>query len=63
VTLKQWTLTTLREKLIKIGAKLVHHARYVTFHLAEVTIARGLYRAIPQRTRRFAVTTPGAGPA
>jgi hypothetical protein len=26
-----WTLTTLREKLIKICAKVVHHARAVTF--------------------------------
>ena len=26
-----WTLTTLREKLIKIGAKVVRHSKYVTF--------------------------------
>ncbi len=26
-----WSLTTLREKLIKIGAKVVRHGRYVTF--------------------------------
>ncbi len=32
------SLTTLRDKLIKIGAKLVHHARYVTFQLAEVAL-------------------------
>ena len=29
-----WSLTTLREKLIKIGAKVVRHARYVTFQMA-----------------------------
>jgi hypothetical protein len=29
------SLTTLREKLIKIGAKVVRHVRYVTFQLAE----------------------------
>jgi len=28
---KHWTLTTLRDKLIKIGAKVMRHARYVTF--------------------------------
>ena len=28
---KHWSLTTLREKLIKIGAKVVRHGRYVTF--------------------------------
>ncbi|MDP7348714.1 MAG: IS1380 family transposase, partial [Phycisphaeraceae bacterium] len=51
-SVKHWTLTTLREKLIKIGAKMVHHARYVTFQLAEVAIPRRLYRAILNRIRR-----------
>ncbi len=35
---KHWSLTTLREKLIKIGAKVVRRARYVTFQMAEVAI-------------------------
>lgn len=30
-------MTTLREKLIKIGAKVVGHARYVSFQMAEVS--------------------------
>ena len=30
---EHWSLTTLREKLIKIGAKIVRHGRYVTFQL------------------------------
>ena len=34
--------TTLREKLIKIGAKAVRHGRYITFQLAEVAIPRPL---------------------
>ena len=38
------TLTTLRDKLIKIGAKMDRHARYVTFQLAEVAVPRLLYR-------------------
>ena len=29
-----WSLTSLREKLIKIGAKVVSHGRYVSFQLA-----------------------------
>jgi hypothetical protein len=62
-SVKHWSLTTLREKLIKIGAKVVHHARYVTFQLAEVAIPRGLYGAILERIRRFAAlpvtATPG----
>ncbi len=28
------SMTTLREKLVKIGAKVVRHGRYVTFQLA-----------------------------
>jgi len=28
-----WSLTSLREKLVKIGAKVVSHGRYVTFHM------------------------------
>ena len=42
----------LRDKLIKIGAKVVRHARYVTFQLAEVAIPRRLYREILERIRR-----------
>jgi hypothetical protein len=34
-----WSLTSLREKLIKIGAKVVSHGRYVTFQLAEVSVS------------------------
>ncbi len=34
---------TLREKLIKIGAKVVRHGCYVTFQLAEVAIPRILF--------------------
>ena len=42
----QWTLTTIRKKLIKIGAKVVRHAKYVTFQLAEVAIPRNLFAMI-----------------
>ena len=41
-----WSLTTLREKLIKIGAKVVRHGRYITFQLAEVAIPRSLFANI-----------------
>ena len=43
---EHWSLTTLREKLVKIGAKVVRHGRYVTFQLAEVAIARALFAEI-----------------
>jgi hypothetical protein len=32
---KHWSLTTLREKLVKIGAKVVRHGRYINFQMAE----------------------------
>ena len=41
---EHWSLTTLREKLVKIGAKVVHHGRYITFQLAEVAVPRELFR-------------------
>ena len=41
-----WSLTSLREKLIKIGAKVVSHGRYVTFQLAEVAVPRRLFAEI-----------------
>ena len=61
-SVKHWTLTTLRDKLIKIGGKMVRHARYLTFQLAEVAIPRGLYRTILNRIRRFAAILPSAAP-
>jgi hypothetical protein len=45
----EWSLTTLREKLIKIGATVVSHARYVAFQMAEVAIPRKLFVAIVER--------------
>jgi hypothetical protein len=48
-----WTLTTLREKLIKIGAKVVRHSKYVIFQLAEVAVPRKLFAAILTRIARL----------
>ena len=61
-SVKHWTLTTLRDKLIKIGGKMMRHARYVTFQLAEVGAPRRLYRAILERIRCFAAVMPRAAP-
>ena len=36
----------LREKLVKIGAKVVRHGRYITFQLAEVAIPRAMFSDI-----------------
>ena len=43
---KHLSLTTLREKLIKIGAKMVRYGRYITFQLAEVAIPKSLFANI-----------------
>ncbi len=43
---EHWSLSTLRETLVKIGAKVVRHGRYVTFQLAEVVIPRRLFAEI-----------------
>jgi len=55
---KHWSLATLREKLIKIGAKVVTHARYVIFQMAEVAAPRRLFRAILERIRRLRPREP-----
>ena len=41
-----WSLTSLREKLIKTGAKLVSHGRYVMFQMAEVSVPRQMFHDI-----------------
>ena len=38
-----WSLTSLREKLIKIGGKVVSHGRYVTFQMAQVAVSRQMF--------------------
>ncbi len=43
---EHWSLTTLREKLVKIGAKVVSRSRYVTFQMAEVAVPRKLFQKI-----------------
>jgi hypothetical protein len=44
--IKDWSLTSLKEKLIKIGAKIVSHGRYVAFQMADVAIPRNLFAEI-----------------
>ncbi len=43
---EHWSLTTIREKLVKIGAKVVAHGRYVKFQIVEVAVPRDLFRKI-----------------
>jgi len=55
---RHWTLTMLRDKLIKIGAKVTHHSKQVVFKLAEVAIPRQLFRAILHRIERLRLLCP-----
>ena len=50
---EHWSLTTLREKLIKIGAKIVSHGRYVTFQMAEVAVPKNLFQDILRLIERL----------
>ena len=43
---KHWLLTTLRDRLVKIGAKIVRHGRSITFQMAEVAVPRALFQDI-----------------
>ena len=48
-----WSLTSLQLKLIKIGARVVRHARAITFQLAEVAVTGPMVRAIFATIRRL----------
>jgi hypothetical protein len=50
-----WSLTSLREKMIKIGAKVVSHGRYVTFQMAEVAVPRQMFHGILRLIARLRV--------
>jgi hypothetical protein len=54
-------LTTLREKLIKIGAKVVRHARQVVFQMAEVAVPREMFRAILEGIGRLRLPAAASG--
>jgi len=60
-SVRHWSLTTLRDKLIKIEAKVVRHARYVTFQLAEVAVPRELFAATLRRIQRLGFPPPLEG--
>ncbi len=44
--IKQWSLTSLREKLLNIRAKVVCHGRYVIFQMAEVAVPKEFFQEI-----------------
>jgi hypothetical protein len=59
-SVQTWSLTTRREKLIKIGAKVVSRSKTLTFQMAEVAVPRALFAAILDRIDRLRLV-PGTG--
>ena len=51
--MEHWSLTTLREKLVKIGAKMIRHGRYVTFQMVAVAVSRRMFGQILARIARL----------
>jgi len=54
----EWSLTTLREKVVKIGAKVIAHGRYLVFQMAEVAVPRELFGRILERIARLRPPDP-----
>ena len=46
---RHWSRTMLRDRLVKVGGKIVRHGRYITFQMAEVAIPRDLFADILRR--------------
>ena len=52
-SVKHWSLRTLRDKLIKIGAKVVNHSQHIIFQMAEVAVTERLFTLILSRIRSW----------
>jgi len=51
--INDWSLRSLQVKLIKMGGRMVRHARQIVFQLAEVAVPRELFAAILEQVRRL----------
>jgi hypothetical protein len=56
--IERWSPTTLREKVIKIGGKVIAHGRYLVFQMAEVAVPRELFGGILARIARLRPPDP-----
>ena len=54
----RWSLTSLRDKVVKIGAKVIAHGRYAIFQMAEVAVPRELFGRILDRIARLRPPDP-----
>jgi hypothetical protein len=51
--IKDWALRSVQVKVIKIGGRLVRHARRLVFQLAEVAVPRAVFQTVPERIGRL----------
>jgi hypothetical protein len=61
--IKDWSLTSLKEKLIKIGSKVVSNGSYIAFQMAEVAIPRDLFADILRLIAELRSPPPDPAPA
>ena len=59
--IRDWSLRTLQVKLIKIGAKVIKHSRYVIFQMAEVMVSKAMFREILERISQLKTVPIGSG--
>jgi hypothetical protein len=53
-TIQSWSLTSLQQRRLKTGGRLIRHGRYFTLQLAERYLTRPLFRQIVTRIERLA---------
>ena len=51
--MKEWSLRSVQIKLVKIGGRLVRHARRLVFQLAEVAVPREVFQGVLERIGRL----------
>ena len=54
----QWSMTTLRDRLVKIGAEVVRHGRSIAIQMAEVAVPRALFQEILSATAALRLSPP-----
>jgi len=54
---RDWSLTSLQQRLVKTGGRLVKHARYYWLMLAESHLTRRLFGSMVRRIDALAVAT------
>ena len=55
--IENWSLTSLQQRLVKTGGRLVKHARYYWLMLAESHLTRRFFGSMVRRMDALAVAT------